>query len=82
MPGSEGMATVAGAGEAREEVQGRRGMARRRALSLNMARAFSLTAMFFWCMSRRIMGLGASRRSHLSCWAKARSERPEEKLSQ
>ena len=35
----------------------------RRALSLNMLRAFSLTAMFFWCISRRIMGLGASRKS-------------------
>ena len=76
-------------GGTREERHGRRdtggggtgggGTARRRALSLNIVRAFSLTAMFFWCMSRRIMGLGASRRSHLSCWAKARSDRPEEK---
>ena len=58
------------------------GTARRRALSLNIARAFSRTAMFFWCMRRRIMGLGASLRSHLSCCAKARSDRHEEKLSQ
>ena len=51
-------------------------------LSLNILRALSRMARFFCCISRRISGLGASLRSHLSCFAKARSDRQVEKLNQ
>ena len=51
-------------------------------LSLNILRAFSRIALFFCCISRFMIGLGASLRLHLSCFANARSERHVAKLSQ
>mmetsp|Transcript_39764 Transcript_39764/g.105053 ORF Transcript_39764/g.105053 Transcript_39764/m.105053 type:complete len:204 (+) Transcript_39764:501-1112(+) len=56
--------------------------ANRRTLSLNILRAFSLTSIFFCRIKRRIRGLGASSKSHLSCFANARSDRHVEKFSQ